>query len=88
MPIDGNLLEILCCPVTKTPLIMLGEDKLASLNAAITTGETLYVGGETVRESLQEALVSEDMKVIYQVQDDIPVLLEEMGIGTSQFVDF
>ena len=88
MPVDGNLLEILCCPVTKTPLIMLAEDKLASLNAAITAGETLYVGGETVRESMQEALVSEDMKVIYPVQDDIPVLLEEMGIGTSQFVEF
>jgi len=88
MPVDGKLLEILCCPVTKTPLMMLGEDKLAHLNTAIATGDVLYVGGEEVKDPLTEALISDDMKVIYPVQDDIPVLLEEMGIGTAQFVDF
>jgi uncharacterized protein YbaR (Trm112 family) len=46
------------------------------------------LGGEGVKDSLQEALITEDNKVIYPVQDDIPVLLEEMGIGTAQFSDF
>lgn len=88
MPVDGKLLEILCCPVSKTPLIALKPEKLDKLNAAIAQGEALYVGGEGVQESLQEALITEDNKVIYPVQDDIPVLLEEMGIGTTQFSDF
>jgi len=88
MPVDGKLLEILCCPVSKTPLIVLGSEKLDKLNAAIAQGEVLYVGGEGVQESLQEALITEDNKVIYPVHDDIPVLLEEMGIGTAQFSDF
>lgn len=88
MPVDGKLLEILCCPVSKTPLIALGSDKLEELNAAIAKGEVLYVGGEGVQDSLQEALITEDKKVIYPVQDNIPVLLEEKGIGTTQFSDF
>jgi uncharacterized protein YbaR (Trm112 family) len=37
---------------------------------------------------LREALISEDSRVIYPVQDDIPILLEERGIGTTQLQDF
>ncbi len=85
MPVDGKLLEILCCPVSKTPLTVLGRQKLEKLNAAIKSGEALYVGGENVTETLQEGLITEDGKVIYPVQDDIPILLEEKGIGTTQF---
>lgn len=88
MPVDGKLLEILCCPVSKTPLIALGQRKLEKLNQAISLGEALYVGGETVKEPLTEGLITEDGKVIYPVQDDIPILLEEKGIGTLQFQDF
>lgn len=85
MPVDGKLLEILCCPVSKTPLTVLGRQKLDNLNEAIKSGEALYVGGEKVTETLQEGLITEDGKVIYPVQDNIPILLEEKGIGTTQF---
>ena len=88
MPVDRNLLEILCCPVSKTPLGVLETGKLDKLNAAINGGEALYVDGEKVKEHLQEGLITEDGKVIYPVQNDIPVLLEEKGIGTAQFQDF
>jgi len=85
MPVDGKLLEILCCPVSKTPLTVLGQQKLDKLNDAINKGEALYVGGDKVTEALQEGLITEDGKVIYPVQDNIPILLEEKGIGTTQF---
>lgn len=88
MPVDGKLLEILCCPLSKTPLIKLGQEKLDKLNKAITSGDALYVDGEKVKEELQEGLITEDGKVIYPIQDDIPILLEEKGIGTTQFQDF
>lgn len=88
MPVDGKLLEILCCPVSKTPLTVLGPQKLEKLNAAIKNGEALYVGGEKVAEPLQEGLITDDGKVIYPVQDNIPILLEEKGIGTTQFEGF
>lgn len=88
MPVDGKLLEILCCPVSKSPLIVLGQTKLDKLNKAIANGEALYIDGEKVTAPLTEGLITEDGKVIYAVQDDIPVLLEEKGIGTTQFQDF
>ena len=88
MPVEGKLLEILCCPVSKTPLIMLAQNKLDKLNDAIKGGDVLYVDGKKVSGGLQEALITEDGKVIYDVQDDIPIMLEEKGIGTAQFQDF
>lgn len=88
MPVDGKLLEILCCPVTKTPLTILGRQKLDKLNTAINSGDALFVDGEKVTDPLPEALITEDAKVIYPVQDSIPILLEEKGIGTTQFQDF
>lgn len=88
MPVDSKLLEILCCPVSKTPLTVLGQEKLDKLNKAIQAGDALYIDHSKVLETLQEGLITEDGKVIYAVQDDIPVLLEEKGIGTAQFQDF
>jgi len=84
MSIDGKLLKILCCPVSKTPLIMLTQSKLDKLNGTIASGDVLYVDGKKVSEP---RLISEDGKVIYEIQDGIPVLLEEKGIGTTQFQD-
>jgi uncharacterized protein YbaR (Trm112 family) len=46
------------------------------------------VRGESVTEALREALITEDSRVIYPVVDDIPILLEEQGIGTAQLQDF
>ena len=87
MPVDGKLLEILCCPVSKTPLVVLGKEKLDKLNMAVSSAEALYVDGAKVTEVLQEGLITDNGKVIYSVQDDIPVLLEEKGIGTAQFTN-
>jgi uncharacterized protein YbaR (Trm112 family) len=88
MAIDGKLLEILCCPVSKTPLTRLAPGKLKQINREIEAGEVQYVGGDLVDAPLREALVTEDSKVIYPVVDDIPILLEEKGIGTTQLQDF
>ena len=88
MSIDGKLLEILCCPVSKTPLIRLQAGRLKTLNQAISAGEVQYVRGEKVEQALREALITEDSKVIYPVVDEIPILLEERGIGTTQLQDF
>jgi len=88
MPVEGKLLEILCCPVSKTPLVRLPRSKLKILNDAIASGTALYVGGDSIGEPLREALITEDSRVIYPVIDDIPILLENKGIGTTQFQDF
>jgi uncharacterized protein len=88
MPIDGKLLEILCCPVSRSPLSMLSATKLGKINAAIARGEVKYVDGAKVGSALPEGLITDDGKVIYAVEDNIPILLHEKGIGTTQFQDF
>ena len=88
MPVDPKLLEILCCPVSKTPLAQVSASRLDRLNAAIAEGQLKFIGGDPVTEPLSDALVTIDAKVVYPVEDDIPILLEEKGIGTTQLQPF
>jgi len=88
MPVDAKLLEILCDPVSKTPLVRVSSEQLDILNAAIAAGRLLYVGGDSVAGHLAEALATADGKVVYPVEDGIPILLAEKGIGTTQLERF
>ncbi|HTV84516.1 MAG TPA: Trm112 family protein [Dyella sp.] len=85
---DKRLLDILCCPVSKTPLRLLNNGELAALNRAIDGGQLLNVAGGTVQGRLAEGLITVDRKVVYRVEDGIPVMLPEEGIGTPQLTDF
>lgn len=84
MSVDKHLLEILVCPVTKTPVKVLAKDKLAILNREVEKGEVSYVDGSPVEEPLDEALITEDGRTLYRVSDGIPVMLEEQGISAKQ----
>lgn len=85
---DKRLLELLCCPVDKRPLKTIGREQLRFLNAAIDRGGVLTVAGEPVTRPVADALIREDGKVIYLIVDDIPVLLADEAIGTTQLNDF
>lgn len=88
MTIDRRLLEILCCPVSKRALLPLRRDQLQWLNAAIAKNGVLDVDNRPVSEALEDGLITDDSKVVYRIVDDIPVLLPEEGIGTTQFDGF
>jgi uncharacterized protein YbaR (Trm112 family) len=85
---DKRLLDILCCPVSKVPVRPLSKRELESLNEAIAAGKVESVAGSTIGDQLGEGLITTDGKVIYRVEDGIPVMLPEEGIGTTQLVDF
>lgn len=87
MNIPEHLLDILCCPVSHEPLLPLSRNKLKSLNSAIEAGDVLHVDGEAVQAALAGALITRDGKVVYPIEDGIPVLLPERGIGTTQLKD-
>lgn len=88
MPLDPRFVSILCCPVSKRALKPLSRARLTFVNDAIRGGSTLNVAGARVDAALQDGLISDDDKVIYRIDDGVPVLLPEEGIGTTQFQDF
>lgn len=63
---------------------MLKKDKLASVNAAIEAGELVNHDGARILKPLHEALVTDDGKRVYPVDDGIPVLLEDESISLEQ----
>ena len=80
MPISQDLLEILVCPETKQPVRPAASDVLARLNTAIQAGSLRNRGGDKVTKPITEALVREDGKLLYVVDDGIPVMLIEESI--------
>ena len=81
---DKRLLTILRCPVTHKGLSVLKKDKLDRVNAAINSGGLKNQEGSAVTRALTEALVTDDGKRIYPVDDGIPVLLEGESISVEQ----
>ena len=83
MPISPTLLEILVCPETRQPVSEAAEDVLGRINAEIEAGRLRNRGGEPVGKPIVEALIREDGRVIYPVDDGIPVMLIEQSIEVA-----
>jgi uncharacterized protein YbaR (Trm112 family) len=77
VPVSSELLEILVCPETKQPVALADASVLAALNAKIEAGALRNRGGSKVEKPVTEGLVREDGKVLYPVDDGIPVMLIE-----------
>ena len=85
---DKRLLDILCCPITKAPLRALTETELAALNHTIGAGEVHNHAGTRVAQTLAAGLITRDGRTIYRLDDDIPVMLADESIATTQLADF
>lgn len=83
MAIDPRLLEILVCPDTRRPLALLDAERLARFNALVEAGSVKYRNGEPVDHAFEAALVTDDGATIYEVRQDIPILLVEKGVPTA-----
>ena len=84
MPVSRDLLEILVCPETKQPVSLASEELLTKLNASVASGALRNRGGEPVSKPLEEGLVREDGRVLYPVDDGIPVMLVEESIALPE----
>ena len=80
MAVSDDLLEILVCPETHQPVKPADEELLTRLNAAASDGQLRNRGGDSVAGPLAEGLVREDGRILYRVEDDIPVMLIEESI--------
>ena len=85
---DRKLLDILACPATRQPLTLLEARGLEALNQAIKAGGIKRIDDSRQADALREALVTRDRKLVYRIDDGIPVLLVEEGIATGQVADF
>jgi uncharacterized protein YbaR (Trm112 family) len=88
MGIDQRLIDLLCCPVSKVPVIPATARQVEYVNQQVAAGSVKTVAGAAVSTALDAALLTTDGKVLYRVDDGIPVMLPEEGIGTAQFTDF
>ncbi len=85
---DKRLLDILCCPVTKTPVKLLSRTQLDALKREIAGHAVKTTAGAEVQTALQAGLITTDGKLIYRIDDDIPVMLGDEAIATLQFAGF
>ncbi|MGH8031676.1 MAG: Trm112 family protein [Luteimonas sp.] len=85
---DRKLLDILVCPTSRQPLGLLDRRGLDAVNAAIATTGVKRVDDSVQSEPLREALLTQDRRTLYRIDDGIPVLLVEEGIATAQIGDF
>jgi uncharacterized protein YbaR (Trm112 family) len=80
MSVNPELLEILVCPETKQPVKLADAELLERLTREIESGNLRNRGGDAVTKPITEGLVREDGKVLYLVDDGIPVMLIEESI--------
>jgi len=64
---DKRLLDILCDPVTKTPVKLLSRTQLDALNREIAQDAVKTVAGTNVAAALKAGLITTDGKVIYRM---------------------
>jgi uncharacterized protein YbaR (Trm112 family) len=81
MPIDPELVAILVCPESKQSVAPASDAQLAAVNAAIRAGSARNRAGARVEKELTEALVRQDGRVLYPVEEGIPVMLVEESIA-------
>ncbi|MCC6264627.1 MAG: Trm112 family protein [Bryobacterales bacterium] len=84
MAVSKDLVDILCCPLTKVPVRLMTEPELQKLNAAIGSGNLVQADGAKVAETMEEALITEDGARIYKVKESIPIMLKDQAIDAAQ----
>lgn len=81
--LDPELLDILVCPETRTPVRIADADLIGTLNRAIEGGGVRNRRGDVLKDPLQTGLVREDGTLLYPVREGIPIMLidEAVPIG-------
>lgn len=77
---DKSLLDILVCPVSGAALTLADAKTLTRANDAIRAGNARHADGSPVYAPLEQALLTDDGATLYRIDDDIPLMLPDLGI--------
>jgi uncharacterized protein YbaR (Trm112 family) len=80
----AEVLSILRCPETSTPLDAASDALVNEINAAIRAGRLVDRSGKAIVETIDGGLVRAAGDVLYPIVDQIPVLLVDESIALSQ----
>ena len=83
MRVEPEILETLCCPVTKSPLAKVTPHELERLNETIARGLAGYACGNPVVDVLEDGLATTDGTSAYRIRDGVPLLLPGFRITWS-----
>ncbi len=83
MPIDKELLEILVCPESQQPVTLAPSTILAKLNEEIEASRLRNRGGDIVEQRIEEGLLREDGRILYIIDDSIPIMLIDQSIEVA-----
>lgn len=78
--LKADLIEVLCCPETRQPVVPGGPAIVERLNSEIAAGRVKNRAGVLVVEPVEAALVRKDGRVCYPVRHGMPVMLVEEAI--------
>lgn len=67
---------------------MLQPNELDAINRAIASRSLRRSDGSTQAEPFAEGLITRDRKLIYRIDDGIPVLLQDESISSLQVTNF
>ena len=83
IPIDPEMLGILCCPETHQPLTVASPQLVEEINQRIRAGQMIAKTGRKVTEPIQGGLLRQDRQVLYPIRHHIPILLLDEALELS-----
>jgi len=83
---DPNLLNIICCPVTREKLSTVTPKQLALINAEIANNTLTKLDGSIAENPQSKALINATKTLLYPIEEDIPILLENEAIELKGIV--
>ena len=83
---DPNLLNVICCPVTREKLSIVTSKQLELINSEITKSNLTKLDGSIAEKPQFKALINATKTLLYPIEEDIPILLESEAIEIKGMV--
>jgi uncharacterized protein YbaR (Trm112 family) len=78
--VSDQLLAMLRCPVSGSPLVRATNAQIAELNARIAAGTQSNRGGDRLEQPLRGGLINADRTLLYPVYEHGPTLIADEAI--------